>query len=140
MNSLEFTFSHNYVITQFELDVVRSNMNDVRILDRCEADKVVHCFILDCQRWIAVGIVLKMDGMVKVVAEQRSAIICHDLVVVKQSLNLFCCCMNKEERGEEWFGDDSLFALLPYLFILQRNITFESFSLYIGLCFVNASI
>lgn len=69
MNTLEFTFSHNYVITQFELDVVRSNMDYVRILDGSEADEVVHCFILDCQRGIAVGIVLKMDGMVKVVAE-----------------------------------------------------------------------
>ena len=41
----------------------------MRILDRCEADEVVHGFILDCQRWIAVGIVLAMDGVIEVVAE-----------------------------------------------------------------------
>ena len=82
MNTLEFTFSHNYVITQLELDTVGSDGNDMRILDRCEADEVVHCFISDCERWIAVGIVLTMDGMVKVVAEQGLAFICHNLVVV----------------------------------------------------------
>ena len=69
MNALEFTFCHNYIITQFELDVVRSDGDDVRIFDGGEADEVVHCFILDCQRWIAVGIVLAMDGMIKVVTE-----------------------------------------------------------------------
>ena len=62
----------------------------MRILDGGEADEVVHGFISDCERWIAVGIVLKMDGMVKVVAEQRSAFICYNLVVVEQSFNLFC--------------------------------------------------
>ena len=69
MNTLEFTFRHNYVITQFELNVVGSNWDDVRILNGGEADEVVHGFILDCERWIAVGIALVMDGMVKVVAE-----------------------------------------------------------------------
>ena len=58
-------------------------MNDVRVLDGGEADEVVHCFILDCQRWIAVGIVLAMDGVIEVVAEQRSAFICHYLIVVE---------------------------------------------------------
>ena len=69
MNTLEFTFCHNYVITQFELDVVRSNMDDVRILNGGEADEVVHGFISDCEWWIAVGIVLAMDGVIEVVAE-----------------------------------------------------------------------
>ena len=69
MNTLEFTFGNNNHITQFELDVVRSNMNDVRILDRGEADEVVHCFISDYEWWIAVGIVLAMDGVIEVVAE-----------------------------------------------------------------------
>lgn len=99
MNALEFTFCHNNIITQFQLDVIRSHGDDVMVLDGSEADEVVHGFISDYKWRIPVGIVLKMDGMVKVVAEQRSAIICHNLVVVKQSLNLFCCCMNKEERG-----------------------------------------
>ena len=58
-------------------------MNDVRILDRGEADEVVHGFISDYEWRIPVGIVLKMDGMVKVVAEQRSAFICHYFVVVE---------------------------------------------------------
>ena len=48
--------------------------------------------------------------------------------------------MDEYEGGEEWGGEDSLLAVLPYLFILQGNMTFESFSLYKGLCFVNASI
>jgi hypothetical protein len=39
------------------------------ILDGGEADEVVHGFISDYEWWIAVGIVLTMDGMVKVVAE-----------------------------------------------------------------------
>ena len=69
INAFEFTFCHNYVITKFELDVVRSDVDDVRILDGGEADEVVHGFISDCEWWIAIGIVLKMDGMVKVVAE-----------------------------------------------------------------------
>lgn len=69
MNTLELTFCHNYVITKFKLDVVGSDGNDMRILDRGEADEVVHGFILDCQRWIAVGIVLAMDGVIEVVAE-----------------------------------------------------------------------
>lgn len=69
MNTLEFTFCHNYVITKLKLDVVRSDGDDVRILDGGEADEVVHGFISDYEWWIAVGIVLKMDGMVKVVAE-----------------------------------------------------------------------
>lgn len=62
----------------------------MRILDGSEADEVVHGFISDCEWWIAVGIVLTMDGVIEVVAEQRSAIICHDLVVVKQSFYLLC--------------------------------------------------
>lgn len=69
MNTLEFTFCHNYVITKLKLDVVRSDGDDMRILDGGEADEVVHGFISDYEWWIAVGIVLKMDGMVKVVAE-----------------------------------------------------------------------
>ena len=52
MNTLELTFRHNNDVAQFELDVVGSNWDDVRILDRSEADKVVHGFILDCERWI----------------------------------------------------------------------------------------
>ena len=130
MNTLELTFCYNYVVTKFEQDVVRGDRNDMRILDRCETDEVVHGFISDYEWWIAVGIVLKMDGMVKVVAEQRFAFICNNLVVVEQSFNLLCCCIEKNKGGEEWFGGDSLLALLPYLFILQRNITFESFSFY----------
>ncbi len=39
------------------------------ILDGGEADEVVHGFISDYEWWIVVGIDLKMDGMVKVVAE-----------------------------------------------------------------------
>ena len=69
MYSLEFTFSHNNIFTQFELDVVRSYRDDVWVLDRSEADEVGHCFISDCERWIAVGIVLAMDGVIEVVAE-----------------------------------------------------------------------
>lgn len=68
-NALEFTFCHNYVITKFKLGVVGSDGNDVRILDGGEVDEVVHGFISDCEWGIPVGIVLKMDGMVKVVAE-----------------------------------------------------------------------
>ena len=83
MNTLEFTFSHNYVITQLELDTVGSDGNDMRILDGSEADEVVHGFISDYEWRIAVGIVLTMDGMVKVVAEQRSAIIYHNLIVME---------------------------------------------------------
>ena len=90
MNTLEFTFRHNYVITQFELDVVGSDWDDVRILDRSEADKVVHGFILDCERWIAIRIVLTMDCVVKVVAEQGSTFICHNFIVMNQSFNLLC--------------------------------------------------
>jgi len=33
MNTFELTFRHNYIITQFELDVVGSYWDDVRILD-----------------------------------------------------------------------------------------------------------
>lgn len=69
MNTLEFTFCHNDIVTQLELDTVGSDGNDMRILDRGEADEVVHCFISDCERWIAVGIVLAMDGVIEVVAE-----------------------------------------------------------------------
>ena len=97
MNTLEFTFRHNYIITKFELDVVGSNWDDVRILDRSEADKVVHGFILDCERWIAIRIVLMMDCVVKVVAEQGSTFICHNFIVVNQSFYLFCCDVNKKE-------------------------------------------
>ncbi len=64
--------------------------NDVWILDGSEAYEVVHGFISYCEWWIAFWIVLAMDGMVKVVAEQRSAFICLNLVVVEQSFNLFC--------------------------------------------------
>ena len=69
MNTLEFTYCHNDIVTQFELDAVGSDGNDMRILDRGEADEVVHGFISDCERWIAVGIVLAMDGVIEVVAE-----------------------------------------------------------------------
>ena len=44
-------------------------MNDMRILDGSEADEVVHGFISDYEWWIAVGIVLAMDGVIEVVAE-----------------------------------------------------------------------
>ena len=54
----------------------------MRVLDLGEADEVVHSFISYCEWWVAVGIVLKTDGMVKVVAEQGSAFICRNLVVV----------------------------------------------------------
>lgn len=83
MNTLEFTFCHNYVITKFKLDVVGSNGNDVRILDGGEADEVVHSFFSDCEWWIAFWIVLAMYGVVKVVAKQRTAFICRNLVVVE---------------------------------------------------------
>lgn len=33
MNTLEFTFCHNYVITKLKLDVVRSDGDDVWVLD-----------------------------------------------------------------------------------------------------------
>lgn len=69
MNALEFTFGNNNHITKFELDVVRSDGDDVRIFDGGEADEVVHGFISDCEWWIAVGIVLTMDGVIEVVAE-----------------------------------------------------------------------
>ena len=69
MNTLEFTFNHNYVITQLELDTVGSDGNDMRILDGSKADEVVHGFISDYEWWIEVGMALTMDGMVKVVAE-----------------------------------------------------------------------
>ena len=69
MNTLKLTFCHNDIVTQLELDTVGSDGDDVRILDGGEADEVVHGFISDYEWWIAVGIVLKMDGMVKVVAE-----------------------------------------------------------------------
>ena len=82
MNTLEFTSCHNNVITQFELDAVRSDGNDVRILDGSEVDEVVHGFISDYEWRIPVGIVLAMGGMVKVVAELGLAFICHNLVVV----------------------------------------------------------
>ena len=62
----------------------------MRILDGSEADEVVYGFISYFEWWIAVGIVLAMDCMVKVVTEQGSAFICHYLVVVEQSFNLFC--------------------------------------------------
>ena len=83
MNTLELTFCHNDIVTQLELDAVGSDGNDMRILDRCEADEVFHGFISDCERWIAVGIVLTINSMVKVVAEQGSAFICNNLVVVE---------------------------------------------------------
>lgn len=54
------------------------------ILDGGEADEVVHSIILDCEWWIAVGIILTMDGVVKVVAEQGSAFIWDCYVVVEQ--------------------------------------------------------
>ena len=69
MNTLELTFSHNDIVTQLELDVVGSDGNDMRILDGSEADEVVHGFISDYEWWIAVGIVLAMDGVIEVVAE-----------------------------------------------------------------------
>lgn len=69
MNTLELTFCYNDVITKFKLDAVGSDGDDVRILDGGEADEVVHGFISDCEWWIAVGIVLAMDGMIKVVTE-----------------------------------------------------------------------
>ena len=69
MNTLELTFHHNYIVTKFKLDVVGSDGNDVWILNGGEVDEVVHDFISDCERWIAVGIALAMGGMVKVVAE-----------------------------------------------------------------------
>ena len=97
MNTLELTFCHNDIVTQLELDTVGSDGDDVRVLDGGEADEVVHGFISDYEWWIAVGIVLKMDGMVKVVAEQRFAFICNNLVVVEQSFNLLCCCIYKDE-------------------------------------------
>lgn len=67
MNTLELTFCHNDIVTQLELDAVGSDGNDMRILDGCEADEVVHCFILDCQRWITVGIVLTLGSVVEVI-------------------------------------------------------------------------
>ena len=83
MNAIEFTFCHNDIITKFKLDAVGSDGYDVRILNGGEADEVVHGFISDYEWRIAVGIVLMMDGMVKVVAEQRSAIIYHNLIVME---------------------------------------------------------
>ena len=69
MNTIELTFCYNDVITKFKLDVVRCNMDDMGIFEGCKTDEVIHGFISDCEWWIAVGIDLKMDGMIKVVAE-----------------------------------------------------------------------
>ena len=41
----------------------------MRVLYGGEADEVVHGFISDGEWWIAVGIVLAMDGVIEVVAE-----------------------------------------------------------------------
>ena len=67
MNTFELTFRHNYVITQFEMDVVGSNWDDVRILDRSETDEVVHGFVADDEGRITVWIVLTLGSVVKVI-------------------------------------------------------------------------
>lgn len=69
MNAFEFAFCHNYVITKFKLDIVRGDWDDVWVLDGGETDEVVYGFIFDSEWWIAVGIVLAMDGVIEVVAE-----------------------------------------------------------------------
>lgn len=63
------------MITQFELDVVGCYRDNVRILDGGEADEIIHRLFSDSKRWIAVGIVLPMDGVVVIIAKQCSAFI-----------------------------------------------------------------
>ena len=106
----------------------------MRILDGCEFDKIVHRLVSNCEWRITFRVVLTISSMVKVVAEQGSTFFCPNLIAVNQSFYLFCCSMNKEKRGEKRLRDDSLLSLLSYLFISQRNITIQSFSLYECFC------
>ena len=69
----------------------------MRILNGCEFDEIIHRFISNGEWRIAIWIVLTMNCVIKVIAEQGSAFICHNIVVVKQGFYLFCCSINKEK-------------------------------------------
>ena len=77
MNAFEFTFCYNNVVSHLEPDVFRGDGDYVRVLDSGEADEVVHSFVTNGEWWIAFWIVLTIDGVVKVVAEQRPAFNCN---------------------------------------------------------------
>lgn len=67
MNAFEFTFFHDDGVAQFELDVVRGDGDDMRILDGGKADEVVHGLLSNGKWRIAVGIVLATRCVVIVI-------------------------------------------------------------------------
>ena len=73
MNVFKFSLSYNYMITQFELDVVGCYRDNVRILDGGEADEIIHRLFSDSKRWIAVGIVLAMSHLWMAMLKTASA-------------------------------------------------------------------
>ena len=75
-----------------------------------------------------------MWGMVIIVTQQSSVFKRLDALILQKRVNLLSWCMNKEKRGDKRLRDDSLLSLLSYLFISQRNITIQSFSLYECFC------
>ena len=78
-----------------------------------------------------------MWGMVVIVTQQSPIFKRLDALIMQKRVNLLSWCMNKEKRGEKRLCYDSLLSLLSYLFISQRNITFQSFSLYECFCLDN---
>lgn len=97
MNVFKFPLCHNDLITHFKLDNVSCYRNYMRILNGCEFDEVIHRFFSDGEWRIVIWIVLTMNCVIKVIAEQGSAFICHNIVVMKQGFYLFCCSINKEK-------------------------------------------
>ena len=103
-------------------------------------DEIIHSGVRD-DKWRILGWrIFTMWGMVVIVTQQSYIFNRLDAFVLQKWINLFCWGMNKEKWGEKRLCNDSLLPMLPYLFISQRNIAFQSFSFDESFCLDNTPI
>ncbi len=101
MDSFEIAFGDNNLVAHLVLDVGGRNGDDVGILDGGEADEVIHRLTADGYGRIAIGIVLTLDGVVVVVAQQGLAFCGVALLVIKQGIHSVSCIPYKHKGREK---------------------------------------
>ena len=128
------------MVAQFVLDVLRCDRNDVRVLNGCQLDEVVHDFIADDERRIAVGVVLAIRGVVIVIAQQRAWLGWDHVLVVENCIDLILWRVDENEGRDKRLGDNVLLAMLRNLLITHRGITFYVAVINNLLCFFYSAV
>ena len=93
-------------------------------------DEIIHSCIGNDKRWVLGWRIFAMRGMVVIVTQQNPVFKILDVLILQKRVNLLRWGMNEHKRRNKRLCYDSLLSLLPYLFIPQRHIAFQAFSLY----------